>query len=921
MRLLTIQGSPMKPDNWREMCAAHLAGLPLPTPDYSSRTRSWQSGGGFSKPGIGERQTDWPSFSATSRFGTANPTCATCGGRLRGAKRCTCETPEWKPIGKRRNEENEGLPDDMTGGGMLLHLSAMQEWHHAWAVEALRVAKPGAHLLAFGGTRTHHRLMCAIEDAGWEIRDTIMWVYGCLSEDTEVLTLGGWEHYHTAKSGEILAYDHQADVYQWETPSRWSEYRVESDPAYRVVSDSTDQLVSRHHRCLVERGGKLVFVAAEDLADLEYLPTLPDDFLGLPPEHAEVLQPGVQRVLSRAGVGAPRAQGASGMDRGEPGVLSNEDDWGQEPRVEGRADLLQAQGQVRGPAHQVCALSVSVPVDGSQGWVRDGASAAGGAGARAAIDPRGMRASLESRCDGQSSGEPDPVQEQRGAQAARARTSYHTTLAAITRVSYSGVIFCPTVSTGAFVARRNGKVFITGNSGFPKSLDVSKAIDKAAGAKREVAGRYQLPNGKAWNLADDRRGGGLGAPTGLRSANMDVTAPATDAARRWSGWGTALKPAWEPIIVARKPLAGTVAENVLRYGVGALNIDGARVPTNGSGGEGIGGKAHTRACPVHGLCSVREDDAALEMSGGSGEVADDVRPEMSGYRDEGKGQSPVDGREVEGIALGLPMGCGGSSIRIGSFPDTDSDAERLSGASSGDSSVARASIGQARDGSPRQREQGRQQTRESARDGLAAALTGTQAGHSQDSGTRSRERDASRCTCSQVTPAGRWPANLLHDGSDEVRAGFPETKSGDLLPGHRRGQGQFTEDGGYVGGGVVGKPYGGDSGSAARFFYAAKASRADRGEGNTHPTVKPTALMRYLVRLVTPPDGLVLDPFMGSGSTGKAARIEGFRFFGIEQDASYIAIAKARMDEPAEDDEVDDVTGQVMRVAQPKLPW
>jgi DNA modification methylase len=108
---------------------------------------------------------------------------------------------------------------------------------------------------------------------------------------------------------------------------------------------------------------------------------------------------------------------------------------------------------------------------------------------------------------------------------------------------------------------------------------------------------------------------------------------------------------------------------------------------------------------------------------------------------------------------------------------------------------------------------------------------------------------------------GRWPANLIHDGSDEVV---------------------------------------GLTGNSARFFYCAKASKADRNEGNTHPTVKPTDLMRYLCRLVTPPGGIVLDPFMGSGSTGKAAMLDGFRFIGIEREAEYLEIAKQRMQQPAQ---------------------
>ena len=109
---------------------------------------------------------------------------------------------------------------------------------------------------------------------------------------------------------------------------------------------------------------------------------------------------------------------------------------------------------------------------------------------------------------------------------------------------------------------------------------------------------------------------------------------------------------------------------------------------------------------------------------------------------------------------------------------------------------------------------------------------------------------------------GRWPANLIHDGSDEVVAGFP----------------------------------GEADGSAARFFYCAKASKRDRDADNKHPTVKPTDLMRYLCRLVTPPGGTVLDPFMGSGSTGKAAALEGFHFIGMERDADYFTIAQARID-------------------------
>ncbi len=214
------------------------------------------------------------------------------------------------------------------------------------------------------------------------------------------------------------------------------------------------------------------------------------------------------------------------------------------------------------------------------------------------------------------------------------------------------------------------------------------------------------------------------------------------------GWGTALKPALEPITVARKPLAGTVAANVLEHGTGALNVDGCRVGTDGGTAKGS-----------------------------------------------------------------KPMGEGNGIYGAG-----------LHGA----------------------------------------------------------------CEITQLS-AGRWPANLIHDGSDEVVELFPQQSSGSRSAGVRKGMGFHGADG------DGGPAIQGSSGSAARFFYCAKTSKRDRGDGNNHPTVKPTDLMRYLCRLVTPPGGVVLDPFMGSGSTGKAAVAEGFCFIGIEREAEYLEIARRRI--------------------------
>jgi site-specific DNA-methyltransferase (adenine-specific) len=297
-------------------------------------------------------------------------------------------------------------------------------------------------------------------------------------------------------------------------------------------------------------------------------------------------------------------------------------------------------------------------------------------------------------------------------------------------------------------------------SGFPKSLDVSKAIDKAAGAEREVVG--QRTDGRyayEFGPAASRSGGIMGEGIEQESRGR-ITAPATDAARQWAGWGTALKPAWEPVCVARKPLAGTVAANVLQHGTGALNIDGCRV------GDTV-----------------------------------ETWPASRSY--------------------------GTKAKKFSSAAEQEAETQR----------------------------------------------TGT-------------------------APPGRWPANVIHDGSDEVLAAFPETRSGALTPDMN-----VKPSTGWSGGSQANRvksSFDANEGSAALFLYTAKASGDDRNEGlgrdrNTHPTVKPTELMRYLCRLVTPPGGVVLDPFMGSGSTLKAAELEGFDAIGIELDPAYIEIARRRI--------------------------
>jgi DNA modification methylase len=334
-------------------------------------------------------------------------------------------------------------------------------------------------------------------------------------------------------------------------------------------------------------------------------------------------------------------------------------------------------------------------------------------------------------------------------------------------------------------------------SGFPKSHDVSKAIDKAAGAERE---RIKYKGGIA--SGQGNYGGNGSIHDGTKVGNKAKTPQA----QQWQGWGTALKPAHEPIVVARKPLIGTVAENVLEHGVGGLNIDGCRI---------------------------------------AGEVPSKPQPILG---------------NKERVTYGGGLGRNGE--------------------------MSQSSL-------------------------------------------------------------GRWPANIIFD---EQAAELLDEQSGT----HKPSKGRTGKVGGQQGLYENGHSPDYEStwpsdngGGASRFFYCAKASKRDRNEGlddfvakevaakgnglartcatckastlqgcdcpdrtfinpsraNHHPTVKPTSLMRYLARLVTPPNGLVLDPFMGSGSTGKACALENFDFVGIELNAEYIKICKARIENALQDKE------------------
>lgn len=329
--------------------------------------------------------------------------------------------------------------------------------------------------------------------------------------------------------------------------------------------------------------------------------------------------------------------------------------------------------------------------------------------------------------------------------------------------------------------------------GFPKSMNLGKAIDRAAGAQREVIGHVGAADPKTVDRNALDYGGSTGkAKNGLKDG-YELTKPATELAEQWSGWGTALKPGHEPIAVARKPLDGTVEENVRRWGIGALNIDRCR----------------------------------LEV--------------------------------------------------------TDTDYERNA---SGDR------------------------------------------GHDDN---RTRQHEAFKMTAGKSSDIGRWPANVA---LSEYASAILDAQAGDRKSGAnptRRTSEKFQKVFGKFKGAEVCDPArGAEVGGASRFFFVAKPSRLERDFGcdslpmrtpgectertegsagitpyagagrsgggrNSHPTVKPVSLMRWLIWLVTPEGGVVLDPFLGSGTTGMAAVVDGYTFIGIEREEQYLQLSDARI--------------------------
>lgn len=575
-----------------------------------------------------------------------------------------------------------------------------QHWHESWAREALRVLKPGAHLVAFGGTRTHHRLMCALEDAGFEIRDTI-----------------GYGH------SPVLAYCYGSGFPKSRNVSKDERFCqcVPDMPTPNSIGEPTEDMFRRvqgeaHQPVLQGEGG-----AESQAVDSGYVQDVrgcvrETSVLGEENEGALLLQE-LQRKRASEDARAALGQYEGSQAEGRP-IRTGE------PGLEGRRDLFSQARELQ--ANQIREMPSRVHGDGEERRLRDGTSAHCGEDSGSLLESDGSRASSGPQPSEQRSNEPPVVPKQSGAQAC-------------------------------------------GRCGKPR------------------------------------------------------IAP---------GLGTALKPAWEPIVLARKPLAGTVAQTVARYGTGALNIDACRIP------HGEPEKRTTRTVGKFAGVTYAKDAYSVNMDGGVLASA-----------------SPT-GRWPSNCVLGHTPLCGDTCVESCPVRLLDERAgERKSGA--------------IRAGQPNGTNFRQSHVRTAQYDIPA------------DGGNASRfflnvapdpleAIDLPAFYCAKSSRRERnagldgMPERVASVGDRDEATGRDSTKPGNAMPGGARD-----------------RVLRGESPTLPR--------------ANHHPCVKPVMLMRWLCRLVGPPGGTILDPFAGSGSTGLAAILEGFDFIGIESDPEYIEIARRRI--------------------------
>lgn len=664
------------------------------------------------------------------------------------------------------------------------------------------VLKPGGYLLAFGGSRTYHRIACAIEDAGFEIRDCVMYLYGCYSSDTQVLTNEGWKYfYELNKTEKVLQWDKDNDKLSWIKPLNYFEYNID-DELILLQNRHTEQLITKNHKvvCDIKKDhkqyhNKYDYIEAQKIlkSDFVKLPLASYYYGSLHYKYAYIIGWFLTDAwIHKDGKAVCFSQSKKDklvklkneLERLKEKGLCKYSEYIRKSKKENQQEehSFYVTGKIANylinefPNREFKEEFIELDKESKdkllEGLIDGDGSSRENSYSHTFWSKKDFRNNILSAML-TTMGYRNYISYSEGHKGVVFNTKHQTTEIQYKHkkenVKYSGKVYCLQTETGAFVVRRKGKPFISGNSGFPKSMDIAKALEAKLTLGSSNPKDFKKLNGEQitrgnWGYAT------MQLEQGYRNKNYDTEAesetylgklePTTDLAKEWQGWGTCLKPAYEPIIVARKPFKGSVVNNIIKYRVGGLNIDECK-------------------------------------------IGNEKRTQFSGK----------------------------SNGRIYS--------------------------------------------------------------------------EYSQKNAHFETVEGRFPANVITDGSEEVAKGMPNTTSTSI-----------AEE------------------SAMRYFYSAKASKKDRDEGldafeerkttdgciranvetarkfgansalrkNIHPTCKPTELMQYLVRLVSPKGATILDPFMGSGSTGKAVMFENrerdanYKFIGIELTDEYLPIAQARIE-------------------------
>lgn len=484
--------------------------------------------------------------------------------------------------------------------------------------KCFRVLKKGGYLLAFGGSRTFHRIACAIEDAGFEIRDCIMWLYGCYSSDTQVLTDKGWKYFYDLdKTEKIMQWDKDTNKLSWIKPLNYFEYDIEDDMV-RLENRHTEQLLTKNHRvvCDIKKNhkkysGAYSFIEAQNILKTDFikLPLASYYYGNLNYEYAYMVgwwltdawkhkdgkacmfSQSKPKTLEKLRIELERLKTLGKCNYSE--YIKQPKSYKHNPEhtfyVTGElADYLLTNFSSREFKEEFIELNKQSKELLLQGLMD------GDGSARDNEYSKVFWSQNESRNDILSAllttmGYRNYISYSSRHKGVIFNIAHNTTEIQFKHkkpnIKYIGKVYCLQTETGAFVVRRNGKPFISGNSGFPKSMNLGLKMDKKQGCP---------DRGHRIAVANRHHPNGTYEPNGEKLSPYEAK---TELGKKWQEYGTCLKPSYEPIIVARKPFKGSLVDNILQNGVGGLNIDECRIgnevikggtmPKMGSGEKGV----------------------------------------------------------------------------------------------------------------------------------------------------------------------------------------------------------------------------------------------------------------------------------------------------------------------------------------------